>query len=282
MTITPDHKTMKELIHFTGGSYHTPQGRGKTLPKFSPSLTFYARLVAIVTRSSRRARRGRYDTWDWATSSFEVFTALERVGVQFHITGADNIAGTDGPCLFIGNHMSSLETFVLPCIIVPFRDVTFVVKESLIDYPVFKHVMRSRDPVTVGRANPREDLRAVLGGGTEILKSGRSIVIFPQTTRTHVFDPGEFNTIGIKLAKKAGVPVIPVALRTDAWGTGRRLKDFGPIDPSKAVHFAFGSPMHVTDRGNSEHRSIIAFITGKLREWGADVKAYMETGGSSD
>ena len=256
---------MKELIHFTNGSYHTPQNRGAVLSRLSPSLPFYARLIAIVMRSSRRARRGRYDTWDWAASSFDVFKALERVGVQFHITGADNIAGQDGPCLFIGNHMSTLETFILPCIIVPFKDVTFVVKKSLIDYPVFKYVMRSRDPVTVGRTNPRDDLRAVLDGGSEILKSGRSIVIFPQTTRTNVFDPGEFNTIGIKLAKKAGVPVIPIALRTDAWGTGRRLKDFGPIDPAKTVHFAFGSPLHVADRGTGEHRAIIAFITAKLK-----------------
>jgi len=33
-------------------------------------------------------------------------------------------------CVFIGNHMSILETFVLPCLIQPHRDVTFVVKES--------------------------------------------------------------------------------------------------------------------------------------------------------
>ena len=135
------------------------------------------------------------------------------------------------------------------------------------DYPVFRHVMRSRDPITVGRTNPRDDLKAVLEGGTERLKAGRSLVIFPQTTRMEKFDPKGFNTIGIKLAKRADVPVVPVALKSGAWGNGKLLKDFGRIDPSKHVHFAFGPPLWIRERGNQEHNEIIAFISGKLKEW---------------
>jgi 1-acyl-sn-glycerol-3-phosphate acyltransferase len=40
--------------------------------------------------------------------------------------------------------MSTLETFVLPYLIAPHRPMTFVVKKSLVEYPVFKHVMRAR------------------------------------------------------------------------------------------------------------------------------------------
>jgi len=192
---------------------------------------------------------------------------LERVGIVFEITGLDNFSGLAGPCVFIGNHMSALETFALPCIIEPVKDVTFVVKQSLIDYPVFRYVMRSRDPIVVGRANPRDDLRAVLEGGTNILSEGRSLVIFPQTTRTPLFDPKEFNTIGVKLAKRGNVPIVPIALKTDAWGNGKRLKDFGTIDPSKKVYFSFGKPMTIRERGVEEHNAIIAFIEEHLKEW---------------
>ena len=163
--------------------------------------------------------------------------------------------------------MSTLETFVLPVLISTFKESTFVVKQSLVDYPIFKHIMRSRNPITVGRSNPRDDLKAVLEGGTERLKAGTSIVIFPQTTRTPVFDPDQFNTIGVKLAKKAGVPVVPIALKTDAWGTGSFIKDYGRIYPEKPVHIAFGEPCEIKDRGNEEHAAIIEFISGKLREW---------------
>ncbi len=259
-----------DAIRLGNDSYATIPRRVSLLAKTLPSFTFYTNIVSIVMRASRKAKRGRYDTAAWCSSSLETLHALERVGVTVEITGMDHFKALDRPCVFIGNHMSTLETFVLPTIIAPFKETTFVVKQSLVDYPVFKYVMRARDPITVGRSNPRDDLRAVLEGGAEKLNAGVSIIIFPQTTRTSVFDQEQFNTIGVKLAKKAGAPVVPIALKTDAWGNGRLLKDFGKVDPSKKVRFAFGEPLIIKDRGIEEHRKIIEFITGKLKEWEAE------------
>jgi 1-acyl-sn-glycerol-3-phosphate acyltransferase len=258
------------MNRFEGDSYTSGPRRVSLPARALPSLTFYLEVLSIVVRASRKAKRGRYDTAAWCESSVETLRALERVGVTFEITGMDSFKMLDGPCVFIGNHMSTLETFVLPTIIAPYKDATFVVKQSLVEYPVFKHVMRSRDPITVGRSNPRDDLRAVLEGGTKKLNAGVSIIIFPQTTRTPVFDPAQFNTIGMKLAKKAEAPVVPFALKTDAWGNGKILKDYGRIDPSKKVRFAFGKPLWVRDRGTGEHEEVLAFITGKLGEWEAE------------
>jgi 1-acyl-sn-glycerol-3-phosphate acyltransferase len=257
---------LEELI-YKNGSYKTDQFPVSFFSRVCPSCAFYADLFSLVHRGSAKAKRGHYPTAAWSHSSLETFRALERVGVQIEITGIDSFRTLDGPCVFVGNHMSALETFVLPAIIAPFKDVTFVIKRSLIDYPVFKHIMRSRDPIVVDRTNPRKDFEAVLDGGTARLKAGRSVIIFPQTTRTATVDPETFNTIGIKLARKAGVPIVPIALRTEAWGNGRLLKDFGKIDPSKAVHFAFDKPLWVKGRGAEEHREIIEFILGKLKGW---------------
>jgi 1-acyl-sn-glycerol-3-phosphate acyltransferase len=256
-----------EISRLEGDTYRTVPRQISFFAGTLPSLVFYSKILSIVIRGSGKAKRNRYDTSDWSNSSFESLRALERVGVQIEITGMDNFKSLDGPCVFIGNHMSTLETFVLPTIIAPFKETTFVVKQGLIDYPVFKHIMRSRKPITVGRLNPRDDLKAVFEGGIEKLEAGSSIIIFPQTTRTPAFEPDQFNTIGIKLAKKADVPVVPFALKTDAWGNGRFLKDFGRIDPTKKARFAFGKALRIKDRGNDEHRKIIEFITGKLQEW---------------
>jgi 1-acyl-sn-glycerol-3-phosphate acyltransferase len=160
--------------------------------------------------------------------------------------------------------MSILETFVLPCLIQPYRDVTFVVKESLLSFPLFKHVMRNRDPIVVGRANPREDLRIVLEEGQNRLNANISVVIFPQTTRSIDFDPKKFNSLGVKLAKRVKVPVIPVALKTDAWGIGRKFKDFGKIRPANSVYITFGNPLLVQGSGKQEHQFIVDFIAKKL------------------
>ena len=260
-----------ESIPYTNGSYRTGPVRPSLLARIAPALPLYASIVRIVLSGSRKAKRGNYADADWNRNSIDTLYALERVGATFEIDGIDNFRTLDGPCVFIGNHMSTLETFVLPTLIVPFKKVTFVVKQSLVDYPVFKHIMRARDPITVGRTNPREDLKAVLEGGAERLNKGTSLVIFPQTTRSAEFDPEHFNSIGVKLAKRAGVPVVPIALLTDAWGNGKYLKDFGKIDPSKKIHFSFGEPMTIQGRGDEEHQKIIEFITGKLKEWGGTV-----------
>ncbi len=255
------------------GAYRTPAGSGRPLARLWPDLGFYARELLIVLRAGALAKRGQYDDPAWCQSSIQTLRALERVGVRCEITGLQHVAALPGPCVFSGNHMSTLETFVLPVILLPLRPITFVVKQSLLEYPVFGHVMRSRDPIVVGRTNPREDLKAVLDGGAERLARGISIVVFPQTTRTAVFDPAEFNTIGVKLAKRAGVPVLPVALKTDAWGNGRLIKDCGRIDPSKTVHFAFAAPRAIANRGSEEHEEIIRYIAEHLSAWGGTVRA---------
>lgn len=234
---------------------------------FSPKFTFYLQLYLIVRRSGREALNGHYGDREWAESSREVMSALENIGVTFELAGMDNMRKVPGPVVFIGNHMSTLETMVLPCIIEPVQHTTFIVKASLITMPVFGPVMRSRDPIVVGRTNPREDLKAVMERGLEKLKSGVSIIVFPQSTRTAQFNPEDFNTLGVKLAARAGVPVIPIALKTDAWGNGRYIKEFGPIDTKKTVHIVFGEPLQISGRGSEEHDRIIAFIQDSLRRW---------------
>jgi 1-acyl-sn-glycerol-3-phosphate acyltransferase len=265
--ITGEKEHFVDQLSFVNGTYRTRPRRLSLGARALPSFTFYLHAFLIVLRASRRAKRGRYNTADWCNSSLETLRALEQVGVQFEITGTTAFRNLDGPCVFIGNHMSTLETFVLPVIISSFKEATFVVKQSLVDYPVFKYVMRSRNPITVGRSNPRDDLKAVLEGGAERLKDGTSIIIFPQTTRTALFDPEAFNTIGIKLAKRANVPVVPIALKTDAWDNGKYIKDYGKIYREKRVHIAFGAPMMIRDRGLEEHAVITEFISARLREW---------------
>jgi 1-acyl-sn-glycerol-3-phosphate acyltransferase len=254
-------------LTYTDGVYRTVAKPVSWSARTFPSVTFYGHFFANVLRSSGQAKRGKYDGAQWCQSSLEVLQSLESVGVLFEITGVDHVRQLSIPCLVVGNHMGMLETTVLPVILQPIRNVTFIVKPSLLDYPFFKHVMLSRDPIAVTQSNPRQDLKIVLAGGTERLHQGTSIVAFPQGARAHRFDPDKFNTLGIKLAKRASVPIVPLALKTDTWGIGSWVKDLGRIDPAKKVRFAFGQPLWVQGRGTDEHQAIIHFIQEKLRAW---------------
>ncbi len=255
------------LMVFSSDTYHTPEGKAGFWSRKLPTLSFFARVIYIVLKEGRKASKAPYSSEDWVNASLEVLNALEACGVRIEVDGLQNSMNLKEPCVFIANHMSTLETFILPSIIQPHREVTFVVKQSLLDYPVFGAVMRSREPIAVGRKNPRHDLSAVLEGGVEKLNAGKSIIIFPQSTRSDTIDPVKFNTIGVKLAKKANVPIIPIALKTNAWSSGSLVKELGPIYPERTVHFSFGAPLMVTENGKLEHAEILAFISNKLEAW---------------
>jgi 1-acyl-sn-glycerol-3-phosphate acyltransferase len=256
--------------YFSSDTYKTPERVNPTIRErlLSDSrLYFVLKYATIVFRSRTQAKRKLYDTRAWADSSYYIFRFIEKAGGRFNITGMENIVKHDGAVLFISNHMSTLETMILPCIIAPHRELTFVVKESLVRHPLFKDVMLSRNPVVVGRSDPRKDLEAVMNVGAELLSKGNSIVIFPQSTRNLEFKPEEFNSLGVKLAKKAGVPVVPIALKTDFWGNGRLIKELGPLDHKKTIHFKFGEPFKVTGNGKEDNNRIISFIQASLEEW---------------
>ena len=262
---------MKNLTDFEkiiakNDEYFTDSSKIKKL--LLPSFFFYTNIIRVIHYSNKLAVNNVYNGFQWVGSSLDLLDSFEKSGVKFHFTGMSNIKKFDGPAVFIGNHMSTMETLILPAIIHPIKKVCFVVKKELTTYPLFGPVNNARYPIIVGRTNPREDLKLVMEEGAARLKSGRSIIIFPQKTRSFGFDAKSFNTLGIKLAKQNNVPVVPMAILTDAWKNGKIIKEFGKIDTSRQVEVAFGQPLSITGNGSEQHRMILDFIKQKLIEWG--------------
>jgi 1-acyl-sn-glycerol-3-phosphate acyltransferase len=260
---------------FTGDSYDTPDDKRRLLLDrlfLNTRWYFFGGYVAEIIRTRSIAIAGLYDRSVWADSSFRVFRLIEDIGGRFHLKGLENLRSCTPPLVIISNHMSTLETFVFPGIIAPFIEVTFVVKDSLVRHPLFGPIMRSRDPIVVKRENPRDDFQTVMTRGKELLAKGTSVIIFPQSTRSAEFIPEEFNSLGIKLARAAGVPVMPVAVKTDFWENGKYLKDLGAIKRNRPIHIVFGQPFSIQGTGKEDHQKIIDFIVSHLQEWGGEVK----------
>ncbi len=264
---------MKE--YFTGDTYRTSaETRIFLLDRllFKSRWALVLKFARIVFASRKLAVEGRYDDEAWVDGSHQTMTTIEGCGGRFDISGLNTLRGLQKPVVFIANHMSTLETMVLPVLIAPFLRVTFVVKEKLVRGSIFGPIMKSRAPITVNRTEPRKDLDAVLSGGKSLINAGCSVVIFPQSTRHEVFDRRQFNSLGVKLALHAGTDIVPIALKTDFWTNGTVLKGFGPIVRSRTIHIAFGTPITPVGRGKQEHQRTVDFVTAHLKSWGAEVE----------
>ncbi len=256
---------------FPGDSYDTPADHPRCLGDrlfLGSRWYFYIKNFTVFSRTGRCGKRGELDGNHQVYYSNQNFRLVEDCGGKIHLRGLNNLDLLNGkPAILMGNHMSLLETAIFHAIIRPRIDFTFVIKKQLLDVPHFGDIMRAINAIAVGRDNPRDDLRAVLNGGKEILEQGRSIIIFPQSTRSTVFDPAKFNSIGIKLAKSAGVPVVPFALKTDFLSNGKWLRDMGPVNRQNDVWFEFAPPVEVEGNGKETQQHIIDFIQNRLAQW---------------
>ena len=258
---------------FAGDAYDTPESMRKSMLyrlSLGSRWYFYLNNFGIFARTGRCGRRGRLDKERQIYFSNKNFRLVEKCGGRIHLRGLENLRDVSGePVVLIGNHMSLLETALFHAVAREYLDFTFVIKQSLLTVPFFRNIMRSLGAVPVGRENPRDDLRAVLGDGKKVLESGRSIIIFPQSTRSETFDAAKFNSIGIKLAKSAGVRVLPFALKTDFLGNGKYLRDMGPVRPKRGVYFEFAPARAVEGNGQALQQEIIGFIQSRLASWQA-------------
>ena len=260
--------------------YQTPPGQkvfGRHFPRWL-NFIYYLRLISTITHAGIVGRRGDLDDERWAWFSHRILQIVESVGGKVNISGLEALAHRGGPLVYIANHMSLLETLILPGIALAFNRINFVIKEELRHYPVVKHFMIALKLIAVSRQNPRDDLKVVMREGSKFISEGGSIFIFPQATRSVEFDVEGFNTLGVKLASRNGVPVVPVAVKTDFQQNGKWIKELGPIDPRKTIYFKFGEPLVVEGKGRQTHQDVVEFIAQNLLAWGGTIKGTVECG----
>ncbi|MGH4123131.1 MAG: lysophospholipid acyltransferase family protein [Clostridium sp.] len=130
---------------------------------------------------------------------------LKIAGLHLTVIGKENIPNE--PCVFVGNHQSNFDT---PVILSNMNRLTgAVAKKEMEKIPVMSYWMKQIHSVFMDRENPREALKAI-SEGVENLKNGYSMIIFPEGTRSRSNNVGEFKKGSMRLAIKAGVPIVPI------------------------------------------------------------------------
>ena len=254
---------------FVQDSYDTPEG-GQDLASrllLNCRFYFYLRTCFNFYRIGKCARQGRFHRQNQAYYSRLNFDLLERCGARIHLRGLQNLSAEPGPFVLAGNHMSSIETMILNAFVSPRLDFTFVIKRGLFSVPFLRQAMRAIGAIGVGQLDAREDFKIIMEQGCQRLQSGQSVLIFPEAARCSEVRPERFNTIAVKLARSAGVKIIPFALKTDFITRGRLIAECGPVHPENRICFEFGAPLPVIGNGRETQRQIIDFIAGRCRQW---------------
>ena len=255
------------------GRYESPAERMAAKPRGMGALTsfgFGSCVFGVFPKCALWELFHALDTEKWAHFCFQLIQKAEKYGTKFTAEGWEVRRDYKGPVVYVANHMSTLETVMLPFVLLAFGPFNTVAKSSLLEIPLLGPAAVHMGLIGVGRKNPREDLMTVFKVGGERIARGESVLIFSQGTRQPVFARKGWSSIGAKLAEKAGVPLVPIAVKTDILPTrpgGKGwFKDFGTVDPSKDIRAACGPVL--TGSAREMHQGSFDWIRSKLDAWG--------------
>ncbi len=152
--------------------------------------------------------------------------ALARHGFRFRATGAEHIPA-DGPFIFVANHASYLDGVFLSAALGTrhMQNVFFYAKESHVRGPFLRWLARNCNVIVM---DINHHLRESIQKMSIALKSGHSIIIFPEGTRTRTGEMGPFRPTFAMLSRELAVPILPAAIQGafSAFPAGHRLPRF--------------------------------------------------------
>ncbi|OQY29176.1 MAG: hypothetical protein B6244_04885 [Candidatus Cloacimonetes bacterium 4572_55] len=147
-------------------------------------------------------------TMDFSARPFGNFV-LMILAKPIEIKGLERL-DPDGVYIFMPNHTSFLD---IPIAVSKFPyNVRVIAKDLFFRIPFFGLAMTHSRNLRMHRDNPRKDLKT-LSNGRALLKEGKSIVVFPEGSRTRTGRLQPLKTALFTLAIRSGAAVVPVAIK---------------------------------------------------------------------
>jgi 1-acyl-sn-glycerol-3-phosphate acyltransferase len=194
----------------------------------------------------------------WSSATIRLWAAglLRASGVRLEVHRSAAL-DPEASYVYLANHQS---LFDIPALLlaVPGR-CRMVAKQSLFRIPVFGWALSAAGFVAVDRAD-RAAARQSFAAAERRLRSGGSILLFPEGTRATADVLLPFKRGGFLLALRTGLPIVPVGIR----GT-RAVQPRGrrSIQPG-TVEVRFGEPIAVTEFGIRRKGELIAEVRRRL------------------
>ena len=167
--------------------------------------TFFTWPLRIINRKKSREER---EAANYKLLRLLIRMVISITGMKISIEGKENIK-KDTNYLIIGNHKTDLDSLILIWLFE--EPLIFIGKEELKKTPFISTWFKEIGCLFIERDNIRQSAKVILEG-VEILKGGKSIVIFPEGKRIMEDRLGEFKNGSFKLAIKSKAAVLPVAI----------------------------------------------------------------------
>ncbi len=143
-----------------------------------------------------------------------------------HLFGIERIQVGElpkGPCLIVSNHLSWIDILMIGSML----NVRFLSKAEVASWPLVGRLASGAGTLFVHRGDRRSADRA-LEDITDALMQGDQVVVFPEGTSTRGPMPIKFRSRLIEAARRANVPVVPMALSYH--GPGKHLASYAGDD----------------------------------------------------
>jgi len=177
---------------------------------------------------------------------------------RIRVEGLDNLPAS-GPCLLLPNHQSALDPILVQGICP--RPVATMTKSTQFSSPVFRWILTACEafPTRRYRVDPQA-IRVLL----RKLDAGMVVCIYPEGERCWDGRLQPLRRGAVRMALRAGVPVIPVGIEGmyDIWP---RWKSFPRL--GRTVHLRFGTPLELgLHRSRKEREPRLADADARIRK----------------
>ena len=162
-------------------------------------------------------------------------------GIKVNVIGKENLPS--GPCVIVSNHQGQWETFSMQYL---FHPLCTLLKRELLFIPLWGWAMKMLHPIGINRDKPKQAILQTLEEGSERLKRGMFVLLFPEGTRVKAGRVGKYARSGFELAKRNNVQLLPLCHNSgDCWPAHKFIKKSGTIN----LHI--GKPFYVEDSKES-------------------------------
>ena len=163
-------------------------------------------------------------------------------------------------CLIVSNHQSNLD----PIIFIHLNDfsinspVAFIAKKELLKDKKMIKFLYLIDVLFLDRKNPRQSLE-VLKNASDLIRVPRSLVLFPEGTRSQSATIGEFKSGLLSIAQKSHRPIIPVTIINSYKFDKKKAKKL-------YIHVFFNKPIKPINLINKSREIVSNNIKSTLQE----------------